>query len=56
MEEAASRSGRAFAAPSHALINGAYAIRAAHVNHRSTWEDMDALVEGTLAIGKEVFL
>ncbi|HEU0013566.1 MAG TPA: pyridoxal-dependent decarboxylase [Longimicrobium sp.] len=42
------------AIPSGAVLGGRYAIRAAVVNHRSRREDFDALVEGTVRIGREV--
>jgi glutamate/tyrosine decarboxylase-like PLP-dependent enzyme len=40
------------AAPSTTVIDGALAIRAAFVNHRSRIEDADALVEAVLAAGR----
>jgi aromatic-L-amino-acid decarboxylase len=40
------------AAPSTTIINGALAIRAAFVNHRTRTDDADALVEAVLAAGK----
>ncbi len=42
------------AAPSTTRINGELAIRAAIVNHRTCRADIDALVEATLAIGREL--
>ena len=39
------------ATPSYTLLNGQYAIRVAHVNHRTTLADLDILVEATLRIG-----
>jgi glutamate/tyrosine decarboxylase-like PLP-dependent enzyme len=38
-------------APSITLLDGAPAIRAAFVNHRTTPRDVDALIEGVLAFG-----
>lgn len=42
------------ATPSYTILNGQYAIRVAHVNHRTQVSDMDMLVAGTLRIGREV--
>jgi len=39
-------------APSTTIINGCLAIRAAIVNHRTTREDIDALVDATCALGQ----
>lgn len=39
-------------APSLTLIGGQAAIRAAIVNHRTETQDIDALIEGVLAIGR----
>ena len=39
------------AAPSTTLIRGDLAIRAAIVNHRTTFRDVDALVDATLRLG-----
>ena len=39
------------AAPSSTMIDGKYAIRVAHTNHRSRREDFDILVRETLRIG-----
>ena len=44
---------RGIAAPSSTVLKGRFAIRAAITNHRSRREDFDALVEGTLALGRE---
>ncbi len=41
------------AAPSTTTVNGRLAIRAAIVNHRTAVEDIDRLVERTLAIGRK---
>ncbi|MGH2836685.1 MAG: cytochrome D ubiquinol oxidase subunit I, partial [Solirubrobacteraceae bacterium] len=41
------------AAPSTTSLGGRLAIRAALVNHRTTTEDIDALVEAVLRIGAE---
>ncbi len=40
------------AAPSTTTINGQFAIRAAIVNHRTTANDIDALIDATLALGE----
>jgi aromatic-L-amino-acid decarboxylase len=42
------------AAPSTTIIDGAVAIRAAIVNHRTGFSDIDALVEATLSFGKNL--
>jgi aromatic-L-amino-acid decarboxylase len=39
-------------APSTTTLNGRTAIRAAIVNHRTEPQDIDALVEGVLALGR----
>lgn len=43
-------------APSTTFINGKLTIRAAIVNHRSTMEDIDSLVDGTLACARRRLL
>jgi glutamate/tyrosine decarboxylase-like PLP-dependent enzyme len=40
------------AAPSSTTLNGRMAIRACFINHRTTTQDVDALVEATLAFGR----
>ena len=45
---------RGIATPTSTLLNGQYAIRVAHVNHRTILSDLDMLVEGTLFIGNEL--
>lgn len=42
------------AAPSTTLIQGRLAIRAAIVNHRTTAQDIDALIESTIAFGEKI--
>ena len=42
------------AAPSTTRINGRLAIRAAITNHRTTRQDIDALVNATLALGRAI--
>ena len=42
------------AAPSSTQINGNFAIRAAIFNHRSTEQDIDALLNATLTIGSDL--
>jgi len=42
------------AAPSYAVLDGKYGIRAAITNHRSTREDFEALVKETLRLGREL--
>lgn len=39
------------AAPSHTVIRGAFALRAAITNHRTTEDDIDALVDAVVAAG-----
>lgn len=43
---------RGIAAPSSTVLKGRFCIRVAITNHRSRREDFDALVEGTLALGR----
>ncbi|MFO7445496.1 MAG: aminotransferase class I/II-fold pyridoxal phosphate-dependent enzyme [Ignavibacteriaceae bacterium] len=45
---------RGIAAPSHTIINGKFALRAANVNHRSRKEDFETLVNETVKIGYEL--
>ncbi len=45
---------QAVGAPSYTMLDGKYAIRVAHVNHRTRKLDFDDLVEGVLRIGKQV--
>ncbi|MBO0933713.1 hypothetical protein J2I48_22080 [Fibrella sp. HMF5036] len=42
------------ATPSYTLLNGNYAIRVAHVNHRTRLGDLDMLVNETMRIGREL--
>ena len=42
------------ALPSSTRIGGAFALRVAHVNHRSTDADMDLLVDTVVAIGRAI--
>lgn len=42
------------AAPSYTMLNGRYAIRTAITNHRSRFEDFEALVKTTVRIGNGV--
>lgn len=42
------------AVPSNAYINGTFALRVAHVNHRSTSDDFDLLVQAVSKLGSEV--
>jgi aromatic-L-amino-acid decarboxylase len=42
------------AVPSGTTLRGRYAIRAALVNHRTRREDLDALIDGVLRIGRDV--
>jgi aromatic-L-amino-acid/L-tryptophan decarboxylase len=45
---------RGIAVPSHTIVDGKFAIRVCVANHRSETEDFDALIEGAVAIGKEM--
>jgi glutamate/tyrosine decarboxylase-like PLP-dependent enzyme len=42
------------AVPSATVLGGRYAIRVANVNHRARREDLDALVDGVLRLGREL--
>lgn len=45
---------RGLAVPSSTIVNGQFAIRVAHVNHRTTDDDIDALVAAVVSIGREL--
>jgi aromatic-L-amino-acid/L-tryptophan decarboxylase len=45
---------RGIALPSSTRIRGHFAIRVAHVNHRSTMDDMNLLAQSVVEIGREV--
>jgi glutamate/tyrosine decarboxylase-like PLP-dependent enzyme len=45
---------RGIAVPSSTILDGRFALRVAITNHRSTRADFDALVQATVAIGREV--
>ncbi len=45
---------RGIAVPSSTMANGRFVLRMAHVNHRTTDDDMDAVFEALLEIGREV--
>lgn len=42
------------AAPSYTKLKGSYCIRVANVNHRSTNEDFEVLVNSVISIGKKI--
>jgi glutamate/tyrosine decarboxylase-like PLP-dependent enzyme len=42
------------AAPSYTTLGGKYALRVAHVNHRSRREDFDMLVSAVIRLGREL--
>jgi glutamate/tyrosine decarboxylase-like PLP-dependent enzyme len=42
------------AAPSHTTINGDFAIRVCITNHRTTYEDLELLVEEVIALGRSL--
>lgn len=44
----------AIATPSYTFIDNKYAIRVAHVNHRTKKSDFDALIEGVIRIGNQL--
>lgn len=44
------------AVPSSTVIDGKFAIRVANVNHRARIEDIDAMLDGILRIGRELQL
>lgn len=44
------------ALPSYTVLNGRYAIRVANTNHRSRREDLDALLEASVRIGKDIHI
>jgi glutamate/tyrosine decarboxylase-like PLP-dependent enzyme len=45
---------RGIAAPTYTTLNGKFAIRVAHTNHRTRREDFDLLVREVVRIGKDV--
>lgn len=45
---------RGVAVPSSTILGGRFAIRVAHVNHRTRLQDIDALVDAVIAIGREL--
>lgn len=45
---------RGIAVPSSTTLHGRFAIRVAHVNHRTTDADIQLLVESVVAIGREI--
>ncbi len=45
---------RGIAVPSSTVLEGRFAIRVAHTNHRSRREDFDLLVDAVVGIGREV--
>lgn len=47
---------RGIAVPSGTTLDGRYAIRVANTNHRARTEDLDAVVDGVLEIGRELVL
>ena len=47
---------RGVAIPSGTTLHGRFAIRVANTNHRARTEDLDAVVDGVLDIGRELIL
>jgi aromatic-L-amino-acid/L-tryptophan decarboxylase len=45
---------RGIAAPSTTLVNGALAIRACLINHRTQPRDIDTMIDGVLALGRRL--
>lgn len=45
---------RGIATPSSTIIGGRFALRVAHVNHRTTLQDIDDLAEAVVTIGREI--
>lgn len=45
---------RGIAAPSFTVLNGTVAIRVAITNHRTRWRDLQALLEASEALGREL--
>jgi glutamate/tyrosine decarboxylase-like PLP-dependent enzyme len=45
---------RGLAMPSSTVIHGRFAIRVAHVNHRTADADIDLLVQQVVALGQEI--
>lgn len=45
---------RGIAAPSFTVLGGRVAIRVAITNHRTRWRDLQALLDATLALGREL--
>lgn len=45
---------RGLALPSSTVLHGRFTIRVAHVNHRTRDEDIDAVIDAIVAIGREV--
>jgi aromatic-L-amino-acid decarboxylase len=45
---------KAIAAPSYTFLKGRYAIRMNITNHRTRREDLDEILDGVLALGKEI--
>ena len=42
------------AAPSYTFLNGNYAIRVSITNHRTVMTDLEAMIEGTIELGKSI--
>jgi len=42
------------AVPSHTTLQGRFALRVAHANHRTRFQDLDRLVESTVAFGRAI--
>jgi aromatic-L-amino-acid/L-tryptophan decarboxylase len=42
------------AVPSSTVLNGRFALRCCFVNHRTRFEDLDALLESTVRTGRQI--
>lgn len=45
---------RGIAVPSSTVLNGRFAIRVAHVNHRTKLKDIETVVQSVVEIGREL--
>ena len=43
---------RGIAVPTYAMLEGSFAIRVAHTNHRTRYEDFDLLVREVVRLGQ----
>jgi hypothetical protein len=45
---------RGITVPSSTVLNGRFAIRVAHVNHRTKLKDIETVVQSVVEIGREL--